>query len=184
MLLSKRNSFILAPGNGTTVIRLYLYSSQMTGFSFDLAGIPGFSIKDWHYYSATYDSSTGAAILYVDGVARANATVSGSLTPDSGPMGIGQDDGFSGRVFDGKLDDARVYSRVLSGSEMAALSGISSAARAMTIAIASVNDAPMAVVDTAIAVEAGGTANGTAGTNQRVTYSPMTPMLMLVTRRP
>jgi VCBS repeat-containing protein len=80
-------------------------------------------------------------------------------------MGIGQDEGFSGRVFDGKLDDARVYSRVLSAGEMATLSGVSSAAREMTIAIAAVNDAPTAVTDTATAIEAGGLANGTAGTN-------------------
>ncbi|MBM3964384.1 MAG: DUF4347 domain-containing protein, partial [Planctomycetes bacterium] len=166
MLLSKRNSFILHPdasGGGLTLFLWDLLAGWQSN-SISLASISGFNLTDWHHYGASYDTSTRTGTLYVDGVARATLTLPYGLQSDTGTMSIGQDEIMS-RYLNGSLDDARYYSRALSGSEMASLATIDSAAREVTIAITAVNDTPVALADTATAVEAGGVSNGTAGTN-------------------
>ncbi len=48
--------------------------------------------------------------------------------------------------------------------------------KTMTINLTNVNEGPIAVADTATAVEAGGTSNGTAGTNPTGNVLTMIPM--------
>ena len=142
-LLSKRDSFVLHPNGGGTSISMYVRntSNAWNFTTFDVSTISNFSITDWHHYGASFDGST--VKLFIDGVERGSVAFTGTLRVDSGPMTIGRDDG-NPFYFDGSLDDARLYSRALSGAEMATLAANSSAVLEQTFTIAAVNDAPVA----------------------------------------
>ena len=74
----------------------------------------------WHHHAATYDGATFHA--YIDGVASGTTTVAlGAYTPDD--LAIGCDLNFGALVqrFDGAIDDVRLYDRVLTPVEIAAL---------------------------------------------------------------
>ena len=82
----------------------------------------------WHLVTATRDAS-GNGTLYIDGASV--GTLSGmnviNVSPvDSRNLGIGAclDQGANYKYFNGKLDDARVYSTALSSSEIAILAGM------------------------------------------------------------
>ncbi len=76
----------------------------------------------WHYFIHTWDGTTtaGAAKLYVDGILDNSATA-GSTT-DNTPtdnLRIGSNSGATpGSYFNGTLDEAFVYNRILSGEEV------------------------------------------------------------------
>lgn len=86
----------------------------------------GYAIDDaaWHHVVVVFDRD-GSAIRYVDGTPNGSATsisaVSGSVT-NAINLTIGQDGG-DGRVFNGAIDDVRIYSRALSAGEIAKLYG-------------------------------------------------------------
>jgi hypothetical protein len=90
-----------------------------------LSSISGFSgIQNWHHYAVTYTS--GSFLLYVDGVQRAsrtdltgNLSYSGNLTLDLGWIGFGNQS--PGYGWNGDADDFRLYSTVLTQSEIAAI---------------------------------------------------------------
>jgi uncharacterized repeat protein (TIGR01451 family) len=71
----------------------------------------------WHLVTGTYDGAT--AILYVDGamVAADTATAPASV---SLPLSMGKASG-SGSLWNGVLDDMRLYSRALTGAEVSSL---------------------------------------------------------------
>ena len=77
---------------------------------------------DWHTITVTFDSSTGKSIIYIDGISKSTKTgTTGSR------LTSGLDDGRIGSVaagakyFFGCIDDVRIYSRVLSPSEVVAM---------------------------------------------------------------
>lgn len=83
-----------------------------------------FSLQDWHHYAVTYTS--GSFILYVDGVQRAsrtdltgNLSYSGNLDLTLGWIGFGNQS--PGYGFNGDADDFRLYSTVLTQSQIAAI---------------------------------------------------------------
>ena len=77
----------------------------------------------WVHLAGTYDGSSGAMVLYVDGVSIGSDTVPGQIRMDDGstdrPLIIGAElnvediDAVSG-TFDGDIDEVRLYSRALS----------------------------------------------------------------------
>ncbi|MGD8415221.1 MAG: hypothetical protein PVF33_13360, partial [Candidatus Latescibacterota bacterium] len=72
----------------------------------------------WMHLAATYDGST--IRLYVNGVEENSATASFSIVANSLDLGIGaQSNGTT--PFQGAIDDARVYCRALSATEIEAL---------------------------------------------------------------
>ncbi len=72
----------------------------------------------WHHLVAVYNSR--AMTFYVDGVSAGTATFSATMNAYATTLGIGAGGG-SYYAFNGALDDARVYNRALSGSEVTAL---------------------------------------------------------------
>lgn len=77
---------------------------------------------DWHLVTVTFDTSTGTSIIYIDGIPKSTKTgTTGSR------LTYGLDDGRIGSVaagakyFHGPIDDVRIYNRVLSPSEVAAM---------------------------------------------------------------
>ena len=77
-------------------------------------------LNTWHHVASTYD---GQRIRqYVNGVQVDSAAFTYSMVADTRPLRIGADTPVLFEVFNGKLDDVRIYGRALSGAEVAELS--------------------------------------------------------------
>jgi concanavalin A-like lectin/glucanase superfamily protein len=74
------------------------------------------SNSNWHFVAATETGTT--AIVYEDGTQCATGTVT-AIANSSGTLDIGRYNG--GYYFNGSIDKVRVYNRVLSAAEVAAL---------------------------------------------------------------
>jgi hypothetical protein len=78
-------------------------------------------INLWTHVAMTYDSTTGAQVLYVNGEAVANRLRPGGTdTSDAGVL-IGREETHVPRPFPGAIDEAQIYGSALSASEMRAL---------------------------------------------------------------
>ncbi|MFA5459401.1 MAG: LamG-like jellyroll fold domain-containing protein [Bacilli bacterium] len=78
---------------------------------------PELSLRKWHYYTATYDK--GIIRIYLDGVFTSTMTYNGTGDFNGNRnvrIGIRHTD--ISRVFNGKLDDVRIYNRALSDEEV------------------------------------------------------------------
>lgn len=79
------------------------------------AAIDGAPIDtNWHFLTGVYEA--GAMRMYVDGKLANTTNLSETMYGYSTTLSIG---GYPGRMFTGKVDDARVYSRALTASEIA-----------------------------------------------------------------
>lgn len=76
------------------------------------------SAGNFHHIAAT--SVTGSHVLYIDGIPVITTTDSLSITDDAAePINIGQRPGGGGSsYFNGVIDEARVYNRILSSLEV------------------------------------------------------------------
>src|SRR6185295_11995350 len=72
-------------------------------------------LNTWTHLAQTYDGST--IRLYVNGTQVASAARTGALQTTTSPLWIGGNNPY-GEYFQGRIDDARVYSRALSASEI------------------------------------------------------------------
>jgi YD repeat-containing protein len=84
------------------------------------------SLNTWQLVTATWDGSTNGANIhiYINGSLAdgTSANGSGAASTDSGtPFTVGNRTTDNARGFNGVIDDVRVYNRVLSSSEIAAL---------------------------------------------------------------
>lgn len=75
-------------------------------------------LNQWSHVAVTYES--GVQRIYIDGVARASAAFTGSLTTNNLPLQIGQDQAYAGRFWNGFIDEVQIYDRVLSTGEITA----------------------------------------------------------------
>jgi len=77
----------------------------------------GYSLptNTWVHTAITYSRRDGVQRIVVDGVERARRTYTDeSLRLNTDPFQIGADQGFSGREFEGQIDEVRLYGRALS----------------------------------------------------------------------
>lgn len=100
-------------------------SPDGTAGSADLAtsAVNAITDTDWHHVAVTYDSSSGVAFFYVDGVRQAPGfVVSGAPTPFNGAadFSIGNIEDGSGADFEGYIDQVRIWSVVRTPAEIAA----------------------------------------------------------------
>lgn len=76
----------------------------------------------WMHVAATYDGAT--IKMYINGVLNVTRASTSPITTNLLPFVIGApSDGLAARVFPGAIDDARLYNRALTDSEIAALAG-------------------------------------------------------------
>jgi uncharacterized repeat protein (TIGR01451 family) len=81
------------------------------------------ALNQWYYLSATFDSTTGTATLYVNGTAAATATLSSiGYSPSFTPLVIGSASWTNGGYFAGKVDEFSFYNRALTPGEISLLS--------------------------------------------------------------
>jgi PKD repeat protein len=72
-------------------------------------------VNRWTHLAATYDGARQR--LFVNGVQVASRTQTGAIATSTSPLRIGAD-GARGEHFLGRIDEVRIYSRALSGSEL------------------------------------------------------------------
>ncbi|MFE8072910.1 hypothetical protein QQM79_17765 [Marinobacteraceae bacterium S3BR75-40.1] len=81
----------------------------------------GYSISPdtWVHVAIVYSQTDAEQRIVVDGVTRASRAYSGeSLRQNTDPLQVGADQGFSGREFEGQIDEVRLYNRALSDTEI------------------------------------------------------------------
>lgn len=80
------------------------------------------SAGTWYHLVGTYDSSTGAMTLYVNGASAGTATDTAPFAA-SGPLAIGRGryGSAAADLFDGQVANVQVYNRVLSAGEVSSL---------------------------------------------------------------
>lgn len=71
---------------------------------------------NWYHVAITY--SSGQQRIYVNGVQRAAGSFSGTLRNNNSPLQIGGDQGITSRLFDGLIDEVRIYSAEQSQAEV------------------------------------------------------------------
>ncbi|MDJ0926913.1 MAG: DNRLRE domain-containing protein [Gammaproteobacteria bacterium] len=75
----------------------------------------------WYHIAASYDTATDAYAVYIDGVPHTSGIYSSPLSmPSAAPLSLGTRTGSSNN-YDGKLDDVRIYDRVLTPAQIADL---------------------------------------------------------------
>jgi hypothetical protein len=71
----------------------------------------------WHNYVMTYNGST--ILVYIDGTEIKNGTLYGKVrSSGSWVLNIGKDSLGTANVFDGKIDEVKIYEKVLNSSEI------------------------------------------------------------------
>jgi len=77
--------------------------------------VPG----NWVHVAVVY--APGSQVIYIDGVSRGTATFAGGLLNNADPLQIGADQypGQPARVFDGLIDEVRVYGQALTQADIA-----------------------------------------------------------------
>jgi beta-galactosidase len=75
----------------------------------------------WHHLAGTYDGSN--VKLYVDGELTGNTAHTGSIASNTYNVNIGRDSQNTDRLYEGEIDDIRIYGRALSQGEVAYLAG-------------------------------------------------------------
>jgi len=75
----------------------------------------------WHHLAGTYNGSQ--IKLYVDGELNATTDYVGSIASETANVNLGRSSDFTDRLYEGLLDEVRIYSRVLSQDEVAYLAG-------------------------------------------------------------
>lgn len=74
---------------------------------------------EWHHFAGTYDGF--ALNLYVDGEWRATTEWEGSIDLSEHPVNIGRNAEASDRLFNGMIDEVRIYEVALNEDEVATL---------------------------------------------------------------
>ena len=70
----------------------------------------------WHHIAITFTS--GAQVIYVDGIEKGRSSSTGSLIINNDPLQIGQDLVPTVRFFDGYIDEVRIYETFLNQSQV------------------------------------------------------------------
>jgi subtilisin-like proprotein convertase family protein len=76
------------------------------------------SLGSWAHLAGTYDGAYGS--VYVNGVLQATALCVGAITHATTALDLGRNPAFPDRLFNGVIDEARVYNVVLSAGDLLA----------------------------------------------------------------
>jgi hypothetical protein len=125
-VLSKWNQTIAGSAYGLYVANIGGTIRILGGLNDGSTGDSGFSggvvtVGSWYHVAMTYDTTTDANKLFVNGVEVASRTRANGIITSAVLVMIGRENSGIPRYMDGRIDDARVYGRALSGSELSAL---------------------------------------------------------------
>ncbi|MDR4470925.1 MAG: PKD domain-containing protein, partial [Nitrospira sp.] len=101
-------------------LEAFMYNGSSWNFTTSSGSLTG---TGWHHVAYTFNDAANSATVYLDGVAVARSTNTSSIAYTLGANTfIGKHgNGSTTADFAGKIDDARVYNRALSASEIASL---------------------------------------------------------------
>lgn len=127
--LGARQPLLASSGSGAISMELaetgnLTYSIQTDGTSVLAESGAAPAIGQWHHAALTYDAATDASHLYLDGeeitaFVDSQEAGTGTLARTDG-LHLGSDRE-AGRFFQGALDDAALWNRVLTGDELATI---------------------------------------------------------------
>ncbi|TAN33234.1 hypothetical protein EPN28_02785 [Patescibacteria group bacterium] len=111
----KYNFLIYAVDAGKMTFLISALSPSTT-----LKTVGAYNNNKWHLFTGTYDPNGGTnnIKIYVDGVLENQATKTGSPSDDANGLGIGRYGTGGNYRWNGSIDDARVYNRVLTAAEV------------------------------------------------------------------
>jgi hypothetical protein len=119
-ILTKSNSassnFMYTFQIGSTPPKIY---ADVNNFSNFTSGDYSFCLNQWYMVTVVLDVNT--SYFYVNGILIDTESFLTNIIPDALPMQIGRDVPGLTEVFNGKLDDIRIYNRALSACEVASL---------------------------------------------------------------
>src|SRR3990167_4206326 len=120
--LAGNNSYTLRAGDSAIAnIRLQwaIIQSNSTAVKLDANITVGLlSTSTWSHVTATYNTS-GRQEIYINGVLNASqSTADGTLKDSTTAIEIGRSFAASARIWDGQIDDVRIYNRALSAEEI------------------------------------------------------------------
>jgi predicted nucleic acid-binding Zn ribbon protein len=75
----------------------------------------------WHHVVATFDGNSNDGRLFVNNVIVHSENLERGLKDVSGELSIGRRSGYNDRNYIGRIDDVRIYNRVLTNSEINSL---------------------------------------------------------------
>jgi hypothetical protein len=78
-------------------------------------------LGQWHHIAATYDRSVGGTV-YVDGIAETVNPDPDGVAANDQPLLIGENPEALGRLFDGLIDEVRIYNKALTGTQIQSMS--------------------------------------------------------------
>jgi CSLREA domain-containing protein len=114
--------FVFGQGIGATNQGLHVGFRSTNQFTFAFFGndldSPAYTDTAWHAWACTFDATTKRRTIYRDGVQVAQGTASANYQ-GSGAFTIGQTLG--GNNFNGNLDEAAIFARELTASEVASI---------------------------------------------------------------
>ena len=96
-----------------------LYFTVGNGSGIVQPSTAGYNDGTWHFVVGTWSNSDNTARLYIDGILKNSGTLSGPLANTATALLIGDSDD-QGKLI-GSIDEARIYSRALSASEISTL---------------------------------------------------------------
>ena len=79
------------------------------------------SLNTWQMVAVTFSDSGDSVNFYVNGVNKGTRTLSTSISSSAVAASIGSRNGMNDRVFDGSLDEVRLYNRALTEAEIKSL---------------------------------------------------------------
>jgi len=116
---------------GETAWRLGV-NNESTGIHFGFTGgtrgwqaansVTELPFDEWHHIAGTYDRSVGGTV-HVDGIAETVNPDPNGVATNEMPLFLGENPESLGRLFDGMLDEVKIYDRALSEGEMLYISG-------------------------------------------------------------
>lgn len=97
--------------SGTTVIFAFL-----NGQYYSFASLGTLPARSWTHVAVVYNRSAGTVSFYVEGALQSTSAVTGTMTSNLDPLFIGMFG--AGSYFNGRLDDLRIYDRVLDSTQI------------------------------------------------------------------
>jgi N-acetylneuraminic acid mutarotase len=110
-------------GDGSVTFHVW---TTVTGFTFVNSGPGKVSVGTFAHTAGTYDAATGQLCVYVNGDRTCTSTAGGTLQANTNALKLGAD--LSNLTFvAGLIDEARLFDRALTASEIASLGGLDQA---------------------------------------------------------
>ena len=109
---------------GKSVVEFFIYDANATGSTSATwisleATVPDDWFENWHQVVSTFDADAGTINIYIDGELCASKEVTQkTVTSNDYAVAIGTDTERTGREFQGKIDNVRIYDRALSLEEI------------------------------------------------------------------